>query len=152
MRLLARTACCLTAAMTGCGGAAAPRAAVTPAPTASPDPALGALCDLPKIRPDADQAAVPPELRLPGSQIASSRQTGSAVSATILFPLSLTKAYQDLLAAGPRAGYEILFNEFEGFEAEVYLRSDAGIAKFRLRPSRCPDASQALFQRVTLDS
>ncbi len=73
------------------------------------------------------------------------------MTATILLPQGMDVAYQALLQAAPKAGYQIAFSEFEGFDAEIYLRNDAGLSKFRLRPSSCPDASQALFQRVTSD-
>ena len=152
MRRAALFCCCAVAGL-ACGGS--PDEADTapterPRATSTPDPKL-ARCGLPEVRPDADQGAVPAELRPQGSQVSSSRRTGSAVTATVLLPLAMDAAYQALLAAAPKAGYEVAFSEFEGFDAEVYLRNEAGLAKFRLRPSKCPDASQALFQRVTSD-
>lgn len=154
MRRTALIACCTALLASGCGDGERPRttARATPAaPASTPDPRL-ARCGLPPVRDDADPEAIPPDLRIPGSQVASSRRTGSALTATVLLPLSLARAYQTLLQSAPTRGYEVVFHEFEGFEAEVYVRNEAGLAKFRLRPSdKCADASQALYQRVTLD-
>lgn len=153
MRRRAFIACALVA-LAGCGnGDPEPSPEpTTAAATPTPDPGLSERCGLPPVRAGADADAVPPELRLPGSQVASARRSGSAVTATLLIGLSMPAAYQALLQLAPKAGYEVAFNEFEGFDAEIYLRTDSGLVKFRLRPSgRCEDASQALFQRTVLD-
>jgi len=159
MRVPTLTACCVAACtaatITACGGDPPAPGPARPGPVAAtpaPDPGLSERCGLPPIRADAAPDAVPAELRLPGSQVASARRSGSAVTATVLIPLSLAAAYQALVELGPRAGYEVAFSEFEGFDGEIYLRNDSGLVKFRLRPSgSCENASQALFQRAVLD-
>lgn len=155
--LLASALTVVAAVAAGCGGGeerGAPDAGPVVSPAAVDDAraaadALAERCGL--VRPVAGTPMdiVPREIVPPGAYVARGRRSGSSARATILLPLGLVPALEDLRRRARSAGYKVVFAENEGFEAEVYLSGPGGLVKFRLfRSATCPDeASQATFER-----
>ena len=111
--------------------------------------ALAERCGLVRPVPGTPMDIVPTALVPPGAYVARGRRSGSAARATVLLPLGLVAALEDIGKRAQPAGYKVAFKENEGVEAEIYLSGPGGLVRFRLfRSAACPDeASQATFER-----
>ncbi|MBA2725459.1 MAG: hypothetical protein H0U53_05670 [Actinobacteria bacterium] len=104
-------------------------------------------CGLPSPRADAEKrrGLIPEELLLGGdATIRAIEKDGSRIVAQLNLPLSVDQAFnryrKDTLAT-----YEVLSEDNEGFEAEIYLRAreDHTLAAVQIRKPRCEVATSA---------
>ena len=110
-----------------------------PAPPAAAKPDTN--CGIPSATDKRfDPASVPAAFSLDGEgEIERVVESTDGYTAVVALPRSIEGAYEGYRETLPRAGYDIVGEDFEGFEAELYLRHTAGNASLQLRKTTCAD-------------
>jgi hypothetical protein len=98
-------------------------------------------CALPTPRPNADASMLDEEFVPPESEAVQTRKTKDRISALLNLELGVQDGYDYYRAAVKDAGYEIVGDDFEGFEAEVYIKRGTQLGTIQIRTSRCKRAS-----------
>lgn len=108
----------------------APQARVTP-PADS-----GVECGLPKAQAKPDLSKVPPQLVLGGEvrQVLPAPDLDTTLIAHEGTVEGLQDAYRE---AVPSAGFKVVQEDYEGFEAELYLRRGNDLGVIQLRQTGC---------------
>jgi hypothetical protein len=86
--------------------------------TAGPAPPATAGAPAPD-GPVAGAAALRRIVLAPGSDVVAKERAGGRVGLTLDVPLTVVQAYERYRAAARRAGLVVMFEEFEGFDAEL---------------------------------
>lgn len=108
------------------GQGAPPPSRAAPTPT----------CGLPKAQMDPDIERLPPELILGGDVLRS--HPGPGLDTTLIVHEGTVEGLQDAYReVAPRAGLEVVQEDFEGFEAELYVRSGDELGMIQLRETGC---------------
>lgn len=98
----------------------------------------GEECGIPKPKETVDASALPGVFSLQDTGVVNrilSFKDGYSV--VVQFSLTVEKAYEDYTKALPKAGYEIIGSDYEGFEAEIYLQHTSGTGALQLRQTEC---------------
>lgn len=135
-RRLAMLGCLLMLAVTGIGCS----------PEAKSTSARGSSCGEPKVEETVRAELVPEELTL-GGRVASTGRVKRAVSAVVILDHSVKSGYEAYLQQVGGASYEVIGSDFEGFEAEVYLKKGEGVSLVQLRRTNC-DAVTLAYLRL----
>lgn len=99
-------------------------------------------CGLPRPDQDALDADVPTAfLPVNETEVVEARPREDRLIVTLDVPVSVEDSFQTYRQSVERAGFEILLKDFEGFEAELYLRKDKYLAVVEIRASDCNDAA-----------
>ncbi len=106
-----------------------------------------AACGLPSPRPDAEKRRrlIPEELLLGGdATIRAIEKEGSRIVAQLNLPFTVDEAF-DRYKDAASSRYEIISEDNEGFEAEIYLREKGAhtLAAVQIRKPRCEVATSA---------
>ena len=105
-------------------------------------------CGLPSPHRGVDASIVPDEFEIPGAQLTRTRRTSGGFAASLNLPYSVEEGMRRYLRAVRSAGFDVVGRDFEGFEAEIYIRKPGAIGAVQLRVSRCEDATGALVNVV----
>ena len=100
-------------------------------------PGLSGTCGLRKVARDVDEKRVSEEFLLEGVEIAKTSEIRGRFIATINAPYSVNEAYRAYRPQVQEAGWDIVSNETEGFEAEIYLSDRDRLAAIQVRTSTC---------------
>lgn len=104
------------------------------------EPAGG--CGLPKPDPAADASLIPQELLLGGdAEVASAGHRKGGVTGVLNIRMSVQEALPIYKKAIARAGFELVGEDNEGFEAELYLKRGKQLGSLQIRTSVCTDAA-----------
>ena len=99
-------------------------------------------CGLPTPDPAARADLIPEELLLDGrAEVATAGRRKGGVTAALNLPLSVQDALPLYRRAIGRARFEIVGEDNEGFEAEVYIKQGKRLGQIQIRRSLCADAS-----------
>ncbi len=120
----------VAAVFPACGGDKAPEDA----------PPNFSECGLPKRDPKSDRSLIPAPLLLEGVQVAKTQVEQGRVIAALNAPYSVQEAYGRYKKALPRTEFDVLQEDNEGFEAELYLQSGKELGSMQIRSSTCEDA------------
>lgn len=99
-------------------------------------------CGIPTPDPAAQAELVPQDLLLGGeATVASAGRRKGGVTAVLSVDLSVQDALMLYRKAVARAGFELVSEDNEGFEAELYLKQGERLGALQIRRSLCDDAS-----------
>ena len=99
-------------------------------------------CGLPS--PDAEARAdlIPEALLLDGdAEVASAGRRKGGITGVLNLRMSVQDAFPIYKKAIAKAGFELVGEENEGFEAELYLRKGKQLGSLQIRTSVCEDAA-----------
>lgn len=117
-------------------------------PVASGLEALPSSCALLTVRPNVDAELVSDEFLLEGAEVTQARKTPKRLVAAINNPHSVNASFDQYKQTVKEAGYAIVGQDNEGFEAELYLRRGAFLGAIQIRTSRCPEATVVFVNLV----
>lgn len=98
---------------------------------------LSGTCGLRKIANDVDESRVGEEFLLEGVEIARTQDLKGRFIATVNAPYGVDEAYRRYQDQVKDAGWDIVSQETEGFEAEIYLSDARSLAAIQIRTSTC---------------
>lgn len=99
-------------------------------------------CGVPTPDPAAQGELVPQDLLLGGdATVASAGRRKGGVTAVLSVDLSVQDALKLYRKAVARAGFELVSEDNEGFEAELYLKQGERLGALQIRRSLCDDVS-----------
>jgi hypothetical protein len=98
-------------------------------------------CSLFPIDRKADPSVVPEPFLLDGMQVAKSIQTKKRLTVAMNNPRSVQESFPLYKQAVKEAGFELVGEDNEGFEAELYIRRGSTLGQIQIRMSPCPDAT-----------
>lgn len=102
-----------------------------------PPEGLSGTCGLRKIAENVDERLVSAEFLLEGVEIAKTTDSRGRFVAIINAPYSVNAAYRAYQDQVKEAGWEIVTQETEGFEAEIYLSDRDRLGAVQVRTSTC---------------
>jgi hypothetical protein len=102
---------------------------------------LPTSCGLPSPDPQARTNLVPADLLLKGAEITRTERQRKGIVAAMNVPYSVGDAFGRYRRAVLAAGYKVLGEENEGFEAEIYVGKNQKLGAVQIRTSGCSDAS-----------
>lgn len=112
-----------------------------------------ASCGLPTPRSDVDVSVVPQEFTLSDSaEITTARKNRGGFIAALNVPFSVVDAFRRFKDAAGSGGYDIVAQDNEGFEAEIYLERRGQFGIIQIRRSTCDDMSIAFVNVVARKS
>ncbi len=102
---------------------------------------IPAKCALLSPEPGVDPSLVPEEFRPEGVEVVKAEKTKKRLVAAMNNPRSVNESFALYKTAAEDAGFEIVGQDNEGFEAEIYLRDGKVLGAVQIRGSRCPEAT-----------
>jgi hypothetical protein len=106
------------------------------------DQAIPTRCGLPTPDAGVDASVVADAFLLGGdAEVTKTDKSKRGTIAALNVPYSVSEAFSRYSESVKRDGYEIVDDDFEGFEAELYLRKDDDLGAVQIRRSTCNDAS-----------
>jgi hypothetical protein len=106
------------------------------------DQAIPAQCGLPTPDPGVDASVVADAFLLGGdAEVTKTDKSKRGTIAALNVPYSVSEAFSRYSESVKKDGYQIVDDDFEGFEAELYLRKDDDLGAVQIRRSTCNDAS-----------
>jgi hypothetical protein len=106
------------------------------------DPTIPAQCGLPTPDLGVDASVVADAFLLGGdAEVTKTDKSKRGTIAALNVPYSVSEAFSRYSESVKRDGYQIVDDDFEGFEAELYLRKDDDLGAVQIRRSTCNDAS-----------
>ena len=101
-----------------------------------------AECGLPTPDPAARPELIPAPLLLEGdAEVASAGRRRGGVTGVLNIHMSVQDAFPLYKKAIARAGFELVGQDNEGFEAELYLRRGKELGSLQIRTAVCEDAA-----------
>ena len=99
-------------------------------------------CGLPSPEPSLDLDLVPPGFTLEGdATVWRARRSRQGTNIGLNAPLTVNRALETYRGLVVGLGYKILSEDYEGFEAELYLQGAEDLGVVRIRSSACRDAT-----------
>ena len=99
-------------------------------------------CGLPSPDQDALDVDVPATfLPVNGTEVVEVAPREDRLVFTLSVPASVEDSFHTYRQSVRKAGFEILLKDFEGFEAELYLKREEYLAVVEIRASDCNDAA-----------
>jgi hypothetical protein len=98
-------------------------------------------CGLFPIDPKADASVVPEPFLLEGMEVAKSIKNKKRLTVAMNNPRSVQESFPLFKRAVSDAGFELVGEDNEGFEAELYMRRGSTLGQIQIRMSPCPDAT-----------
>jgi hypothetical protein len=116
-----------------------PLACTDSKPSATTNPGL---CGLPSPQGDMRTESIPPTfLPVDETQVVQAEPRDDRLIITLSVPASVADSFDAYKQRVRKADFEILLEDFEGFEAELYLKRDRYLAVIEIRASDCDDAA-----------
>lgn len=104
------------------------------------DAAVPADCGVPTPDPAAEARLIPGPFLLGGdADVASAGRRRGGVTAVLSTPLSVQDALPVYKKALARGGFELVSEDNEGFEAELYFKQGERLGAIQLRRTLCDD-------------
>jgi hypothetical protein len=104
--------------------------------------AIPAQCGLPTPDPGADASVVADVFLLGGdAEVTKTKKSKRGILAALNVPYSVSEAFSRYSESVKKGGYEVVDDDFEGFEAELYLRKGDDLGAVQIRRSTCEEAS-----------
>ena len=98
-------------------------------------------CGLPKPHADADAGLIPDPFLLDGqAELIQVEVEEGRVIGGLGLRLNVDRAFDLYKEAIPEASYELLQEDNEHFEAELYIKKGKELGSLQIRGSTCPDA------------
>ncbi|HEX2059087.1 MAG TPA: hypothetical protein VHI71_12055 [Actinomycetota bacterium] len=114
--------------------------------------ALPAGCGLPTPDPAARPELIPDHFLLEGqAEVATAARRKGGVTGVLTIQRSVQDGLPLYRKAVDAAGYELIAEDNEGFEAELYMRKGKSLGQIQLRTSVCDDASVVFVNLVKGD-
>ena len=98
---------------------------------------LSGTCGLRKVAKNVDEDRVGEEFLLEGVELARTQDFRGKFIATVNAPYGVNEAYRQYQDQVKEAGWDIVTQETEGFEAEIYLSDERRLAAVQIRTSTC---------------
>ena len=99
-------------------------------------------CGVPTPDPAAQAELIPEPFLLDGdAAVASAGRRRGGVTAVLSVPLSVQDALPRYRKAVREGGFEVVSQDNEGFEAEVYLKQGKQLGAIQIRRTLCDDVS-----------
>ncbi|MDQ3958684.1 MAG: hypothetical protein M3273_10220 [Actinomycetota bacterium] len=106
------------------------------------DDAIPADCGLPSPDPAARAGLIPAPFLLDGEAlVATASRRKGGVTGVLNIRLSVADAFPIYKKAIRRAGFELVGEDNEGFEAELYMKRGKELGALQIRTSLCEDAA-----------
>ena len=101
-------------------------------------------CGLPGVHPNTDPDKVPEPYLLDGkAEVSRTEVQQGRLIASLSVPYSVNDAFPRFKEAISETTYEVLQEDNEGFEAELYLRNGDQLGSLQIRSSKCDDVTIA---------
>lgn len=101
-------------------------------------------CGLPGVHPKTDPDKVPEPYLLEGrAEVTRTVIEQGRLIASLSVPFSVNDAFPRFKKAIAETTFEVLQEDNEGFEAELYLRDGKELGSLQIRSSKCPDVTIA---------
>ena len=101
-------------------------------------------CGLPGIHPKTDPDKVPEPYLLGGeAEVSRTEVEQGRLIASLSVPFSVNDAFPRFKKAISQTTFEVLQEDNEGFEAELYLRDGKELGSLQIRSSKCEDVTIA---------
>lgn len=117
--------------------------------TVSGERAPSSECGLSSPNPDLSNRMLPDVAQIAGLGVVAVDRKGKFSSASLNVPLSVKDLLDRLRKRARGVGYRVLYEDFEGFEAELFVSIDNQPGVFRILSSRCADYSRLFYQLPT---
>jgi hypothetical protein len=101
---------------------------------------LAGTCGFPKKTIEVDTSALPKDFVFDGVEVAGFEDRKKRLTAALNVPFGVQDALPRYRDASKAAGFELIQQDNEGFEAELYLRKGPDLASVQIRGSQCRDA------------
>ena len=116
------------------------------------DPKVQPLdCGLPSPEPSAQRELVPDYFLIEGTEVIRAQAERGGFLAMLNVDLGVQDALETYHSIVLENGFEIIQEDNEGFEAEIYLRKKKQLAAIQIRRSQCDDASVLFVNVVDAD-
>jgi hypothetical protein len=103
---------------------------------------ISARCGLPTPDPGVDASVVAEAFLLGGdAEVTKTDKSKRGTIAALNVPYSVSEAFSRYSESVRQGGYQVVDDDFEGFEAEIYLRKGDDLGAVQIRRSTCGDAS-----------
>lgn len=109
-------------------------------------PRSRADCGLQRPNRGLQGAELPAFARFRGAEIVSLDASRGFVSALLNAPMSVIDVMDAMRNPMAKAGYTIMHEDFEGFEAELFIKAKEEFGVIRILASRCRHFSTVSFQ------
>ena len=101
-------------------------------------------CGLPGVHPKTDPNKVPEPYLLDGkAEVSRTEVEEGRLIASLSVPYSVNEAFPRFKAAVSETSFEVLQEDNEGFEAELYLRDGKRLGSLQIRSSTCSNVTIA---------
>ena len=101
-------------------------------------------CGLPGVHPKTDPERVPEPYLLGGkAEVTRTEIEQGRLIASLSVPFSVNDAFPRFKEAIAQTTFEVLQEDNEGFEAELYLRDGKQLGSLQIRSSTCDDVTIA---------
>ena len=101
---------------------------------------LAGTCGFPRKTIDVDTSALPKDFVFEGVEVANFEDRKKRLTAALNVPFGVQDSLPRYRSASKDAGFEVIQEDNEGFEAELYLRKGPDLASIQIRGSQCQDA------------
>jgi hypothetical protein len=101
---------------------------------------IAGTCGFPKKTIEIDTTALPEEFVFEGVEVANFEDRKNRLNAALNVPFGVQDALPRYRTAATGAGFELIQEDNEGFEAELYLRKGNDLMQVQIRGSQCRDA------------
>jgi hypothetical protein len=98
-------------------------------------------CGLFPVDPKVDTSGIPEPFLLEGIEVAKSIKRKKRLTVAMNNPRSVQESFPLFKQAVKEAGFELVGEDNEGFEAELYMRKGSQLGQIQIRSSPCPDAT-----------
>lgn len=105
-------------------------------------------CALPTPEPGIEPGVVPGPFLLEGVELVRAHETRNRVTVALNNPRTVQASFEAFRRAATKAGFEIVGEDNEGFEAEIYLQRGRRYGSIQIRMSRCAEATVAFINIV----
>lgn len=75
------------------------------------------------------------------AEVTKTKKSKRGILAALNVPYSVSEAFSRYSESVKKGGYEVVDDDFEGFEAELYLRKGDDLGAVQIRRSTCEEAS-----------
>jgi hypothetical protein len=101
---------------------------------------IAGTCGFPKKTIEIDSTALPEDFVFEGVEVANFEDRKNRLTAALNVPFGVQDALPRYRTASKNAGFEIIQEDNEGFEAELFLRKGNDLGQVQIRGSQCRDA------------
>ena len=105
-------------------------------------------CGLLTPDPGLKVEAVPPAFVADGVQIVKVHKTKERLTVALNNPMTVAGSFAAYKKAARTAGFELVGEDNEGFEAEIYLEKGDRLGAIQIRTSRCSEATVVFINIV----